>query len=52
MFAGTTIPRKRGGPIMKSARSWRILAAVVVITGGVVIILLTILSQAGLIGVS
>ena len=37
---------------MKSARSWRILVAVVVITGGVVIILLTILSQAGLIGVS
>ena len=37
---------------MKSARFWRVVAAITVITGGAVIILLTILSQAGLIGVS
>ncbi len=34
------------------ARFWRIVASLVVITGGVIIILLTILSELGLIGVS
>ncbi len=37
---------------MKSARFWRIVASLVVITGGVVVIVLTILSEVGLIGVS